>query len=261
VPPRCFGAMLHTLTGSEAHNDAVRRYGLARGVRVSDYGLFRLTQGRAGARRLGGQHEEDVFRAIGLPWIPPELREDTGEVEAAARDALPRLVKPADLLLAFSHRFSAWTSPCATTARPPPRRPPSSAPSWSSSPHPQGRDGRWRLLRALEHMRVDVLCAWQPDAKDAEDPVTDRLLDTLARHGIALEVTAAGDAPDERLIHRARQRGVRFALNGENLEELRYALDQARRGWLEKADVLNTRNGGELRAWLGRERAPPVVEP
>jgi DNA polymerase (family X) len=106
---------------------------------------------------------------------------------------------------------------------------------------------------------VDVLSGWPPDATAAEAPETDRLLDTLARRGIALEITAAGDAPDERLIHRAQQRGVRFVLIGEGFEELRYALDQARRGWLEKEDVLNTRNGRELRTWLGR--AAPLVEP
>ncbi len=86
-----FGAALHYFTGSKAHNIAVRRMGQQRGLKINEYGVFR------GARRVAGSTEESVFRAVGLPWIPPELREDRGEIEAAQAGALPRLVRREDL--------------------------------------------------------------------------------------------------------------------------------------------------------------------
>ena len=86
-----FGAGLHYFTGSKAHNIAVRGLGRRHGLRISEYGVFR------GGRRVGGRREEDVFDAVGLPWIPPELREDRGEIEAAREGRLPRLVELADV--------------------------------------------------------------------------------------------------------------------------------------------------------------------
>ncbi len=87
VPPESYGAALHYLTGSKAHNIAVRTLGLRRGLKINEYGVFR------GRRRVAGRTEEEVFRAVGLPWIPPELREDRGEIEAARSGSLPRLVE------------------------------------------------------------------------------------------------------------------------------------------------------------------------
>ncbi len=91
VPPASFGAALHYFTGSKAHNIAVRRLAQARGLKLNEYGVFK------GARQVAGATEESVFAAVGLPWIPPELREDRGELEAAARGELPRLVTLEDL--------------------------------------------------------------------------------------------------------------------------------------------------------------------
>ncbi len=93
LPPESFGAALHYFTGSKAHNIAVRTRAVHRGVKLSEYGVF----DREG-RRLGGEREEDVFAAVGLPWIPPELREGAGEIEAAEAGKLPRLVGEADVL-------------------------------------------------------------------------------------------------------------------------------------------------------------------
>jgi DNA polymerase (family X) len=97
VPRRCFGATLQQLTGSPAHATALRQFGLEHGIRLSDYGVFRLDQHRAGARRIGGHTEEDVFAALGMQWIPPELREGCGELEAALRHTLPSLIARSDL--------------------------------------------------------------------------------------------------------------------------------------------------------------------
>ena len=86
-----FGAALHYFTGSKAHSVRLRRLAQRRGLKVNEYGVFR------GARRIAGKTEESVYASLGLPWIAPELREDSGEFEAARRGALPRLVTREDL--------------------------------------------------------------------------------------------------------------------------------------------------------------------
>lgn len=86
-----FGSALHYFTGSRDHNIQLRRRAQERGLKLSEYGLFR------GNRRIAGATEEGVFAALGLPFIPPELREDRGEIEAAERGALPDLLELADL--------------------------------------------------------------------------------------------------------------------------------------------------------------------
>jgi len=91
LPAESYGAALHYFTGSKAHNIAVRGMGRARGLKISEYGVFR------GARRTGGRTEAEVFAAVGLPFIPPELREDRGEIDAARRGQLPSLVTLADI--------------------------------------------------------------------------------------------------------------------------------------------------------------------
>jgi DNA polymerase (family X) len=91
VEPATWGAALHYFTGSKAHNIAVRLLGVRRGLKISEYGIFR------GKRRIGGRTEEEVFRAVGLPWMPPELREDRGEIDAAREGCLPHLVGLPDL--------------------------------------------------------------------------------------------------------------------------------------------------------------------
>ena len=86
VDPACFGAALHYFTGSKAHNIAVRAIGRERGLKINEYGVYR------GRRRISGAAEEDVFAAVGLPYIEPELRENRGEIEAANSGRLPNLI-------------------------------------------------------------------------------------------------------------------------------------------------------------------------
>jgi DNA polymerase (family 10) len=93
VEPDCFGAALQYFTGSKQHNIRVRELAQRRELKVSEYGVF---DGRSG-KRVAGATEEDVYRAVGLPLIPPELREDAGEIEAALADRLPTLVALADI--------------------------------------------------------------------------------------------------------------------------------------------------------------------
>jgi DNA polymerase (family 10) len=91
LEPESFGAALHYFTGSRDHNIHVRRRAQELGYKLSEYGLFRND------KRIAGATEEELFAAIGLSWIPPELREDRGEIEAAERGALPKLIECKDL--------------------------------------------------------------------------------------------------------------------------------------------------------------------
>lgn len=86
VAQQSYGAALHYFTGSKAHNIAIRRSAQQLGLKVNEYGVFR------GAQRTAGDSEKSVYRAVGLPWIPPELREDRGEIEAARAGRLPKLI-------------------------------------------------------------------------------------------------------------------------------------------------------------------------
>src|SRR5437763_8064 len=99
VPPDCYGAALVYFTGSKEHNVKLRRRAVERGLRISEYGAFRVHEPHAEAEGaaeddcIAGREEADVYAAVGLAWIPPELREDRGEIEAAAAGRLPHLIR------------------------------------------------------------------------------------------------------------------------------------------------------------------------
>jgi DNA polymerase (family 10) len=86
-----FGAALQYFTGSKDHNIALRRIAQDRGWKLSEYGLFQ------GDMQIAGRTEEEVYQKLGLQWIPPELRENTGEIKAAANNELPELIGYGDL--------------------------------------------------------------------------------------------------------------------------------------------------------------------
>ena len=87
------GAALQYFTGSKAHNIALRDRAIGQGFKLNEYGLFRVE----GDQKVAGESEEGVYEALGLQWVPPELREDRGEIGAASAGTLPRLVDRADL--------------------------------------------------------------------------------------------------------------------------------------------------------------------
>lgn len=89
VPPEVWGAALQYFTGSKAHNIRVRERAVREGLKLSEYGLFEARSGRLIVART----EEEVYERLGLPWIPPPLREDRGEIEAALRGELPVLIE------------------------------------------------------------------------------------------------------------------------------------------------------------------------
>ncbi len=93
VEPETFGAALVYFTGSKQHNIRIREMAVKKKLKISEYGVFSDASGE----RVAGKTEDEVYAAIGLPWIPPELREDTGEIEAALEGKLPRLVEASDI--------------------------------------------------------------------------------------------------------------------------------------------------------------------
>jgi len=93
LPKESFGAAMQYFTGSKEHNVAIRIRAVRMGLKLSEYGLFRV----GNEARVAGETEEEVYRALGLEWIPPEIRENQGEIELAEVDGLPRLIEQADL--------------------------------------------------------------------------------------------------------------------------------------------------------------------
>jgi DNA polymerase (family 10) len=93
LPEGSYGAALQYFTGSKMHNVTTRQRALKRGYTLSEYALARVEDGSF----IAGATEEDIYAALGLDWIPPELRENSGEIEAAAEHRLPRLIEQSDI--------------------------------------------------------------------------------------------------------------------------------------------------------------------
>jgi DNA polymerase (family 10) len=330
LPPESFGAALHYFTGSKSHNIALRTRAVKRGLKISEYGVF-----DRGGRRLGGATEEEVFRAVGLPFIPPELREATGEIEAAEAGRLPRLIEESDVLgdLHVHSRASSdgrsELDELAAAARALGRK--YLAITDHSRSRPLGLDaarlaehaaairaldarleGRPHLLAGIEvdilptgaldlpedalagldcvvaaiHSRlsdpasrnterivralrsgvVHVLghpTGRQIGTRDAYALELERVLEVARGEGVALEVNAMPERLDLTDVgcRAAKAAGVPVVISTDahdatHLQNLRYGVWVARRGWLEAKDVLDTLPLAELRRRL--RRGPPA---
>ncbi|VUT28310.1 MAG: hypothetical protein SYNGOMJ08_00880 [Candidatus Syntrophoarchaeum sp. GoM_oil] len=102
VEPDSFGSALQYFTGSQFHNIKLRDLALKKGLKLNEYGVFE------GDRTIAGKREKDVYSSLGLSFIPPELREDQGEIEAATEDALPDLIEIQDIK-GDLHIHSTWS--------------------------------------------------------------------------------------------------------------------------------------------------------
>jgi len=331
VRPHEYGAALQYFTGSKAHNIKLRSIGESLGLKVNEYGVWK------GNKRIAGETEESVYATVGLPYIEPELREDTGELEAARRGELPKLIELKDL----KGDLHAHTS--ATDGRNSLREMANAAKAFgleymAITDHSRGLTiahglDPQRLLKQiaeiddlnrelegitlLKGIEVDILEDGTLDLPDSvlqkldlvvgavhskfdlprvrqterilkamENPFfsilahpTGRLLeerepyevDMLAvvrkakRLGVALELNALPERLDLTDVHcrMAKDEGVLVAINSDahgvdGFEVLRYGVGQARRGWLERKDVLNARPLKELKtpgAVPGRQAA------
>lgn len=104
VPPESFGAAAQYFTGSKDHNISLRERGIKLGLKINEYGVFR----EPADEKIAGETEEGVYQALGLVWIPPELRENRGEIEAAERNEIPTLVELSDIR-GDLHIHSNWS--------------------------------------------------------------------------------------------------------------------------------------------------------
>ncbi len=323
VPPESFGSALHYFTGSKAHNIAVRKLAMAKKLKLNEYGIFK------GERRIGGRTEQEVFDAVGLPFIPPELREDRGEIEAARKKILPSLVELRDI------RGDLHCHTTATDGRDSLEAMARAAKELgyeyiSANDHSKkvaiahGLDARRlmqqvraidrlnakldgivvlksaevdilddgsldlpdgvlkeldftvcaihyglarsrekqteRILRAMDNPRFTVLAHPTGRLINAREPYDidlERILDAARERGRILELNAHPDRLDldDRACRMARERGVRVAISTDahraaDLGLMRFGIGQARRGWLEPDDVVNTRRLEDLRRLL-----------
>src|SRR3989304_337729 len=104
VDPKAFGAAWVYFTGSKTHNIHLRDMAKKKGLKISEYGVFAERTGK----RIAGREEKEIYEALGLPYIAPELREDTGEIEAALKGQLPDLIT-ADDIRGDLHVHSTWS--------------------------------------------------------------------------------------------------------------------------------------------------------
>ncbi|MDD3620045.1 MAG: DNA polymerase/3'-5' exonuclease PolX [Desulfobulbaceae bacterium] len=320
VGAESYGAALLYFTGSKAHNIAVRRIAVKNDLKINEYGVFK------GKKRVAGRTEEGVYKQVGLPFIPPELREDRGEIEAAAQDRLPNLLTLGDIrgdLHAHTTRTDghAGLEEMALAAR---ERGYEYLGITEHSRHVTVAGGldadelrahirdidrlneQLEGIILLKGIEVDILedgsldlpgdvlreldytvCSVHSRFNLARDRQTARIIRAMdnpcfhilghpsgrlinerppydidmeqviraaAAKGCFMELNAHPDRLDLNDIHLklARELGVKVAISTdahstEGLNSMRFGIWQARRGWLEPGDVLNTRSWPELK--------------
>lgn len=323
VPEECYGAALHYFTGAKAHNIAIRARGVHAGLKINEYGVFR------GEERVGGATENEVYAAVQLPYIQPELREDRGEIEAAEKGQLPHLVTLADIrgdlqshstatdgqagiaemakaARKLGYEYLAITDHSQRMAMVHGLNATRLAQQIREIDRLNEKLSGFRILKSIE---VDIL---ENGGLDLADDILKELdvvvgavhsLFTLSREKQTERIVRAMDNPFfhifahpsgrligeregyavdlERLLHAARERGCFLELNAHpmrldlndaycrmakdlgvkvvistdshnplSLDFMRLGVGQARRGWLEKEDVLNTRPWDAVRKLL-----------
>jgi DNA polymerase (family 10) len=325
VEPKSFGAALHYFTGSKAHNIAIRLMGVKRGIKVNEYGVFK------GKRMIAGRTEAEIYKLFGMPFIPPELREDRGEIQAALKGALPRLVRLEDIR-GDLHSHTKATDGRYTAGEMAEAAKKLGYEYLAISDHSKrvtmahGLDakglakankeidrlnGRLKGITLLKSIELDILADGTLDLPDAilaecdlvvasvhyytnlpKAKQTERVLRALDnRHvnifshptgrlinerppyeidlekvmkaaverGCFLELNAHPDRLDLDDVHcqMAKKMGLKLAVSTDahSLDDLglmRFGIGQARRGWLEPGDIVNTRSLPELRKLLKR---------
>ncbi|MGW2702161.1 DNA polymerase/3'-5' exonuclease PolX [Streptomyces sp. NPDC001340] len=324
LPADSWGAGLQYFTGSKAHNIRTRTIAVHQGLKLSEYGLFDAESDES----LASRTEEEVYDRLGLPWIPPTLREDRGEIEAALHGELPEVLSERDIRgdLHTHTDLTDGLAPLETMLEAAAARGYAYYAVTDHAPNLymqrmtdekilaqrkqlrelDGTLGRMRLLHGTElNIGPDGDVDWPDDflagfdlcvaslhshfdldrgamtrrlLRACENPYVnvighpttrligkrpgvdadwDEVFAACARHGTALEVNAQPDRLDLRDedILRAREHGVKFAVNTDahsvlHLDQLRYGVATAQRGWLTKDDVINTWPLTRLRKFL-----------
>jgi DNA polymerase (family X) len=323
VPEASYGAALQYFTGSKAHNIAIRSLAVKKGLKINEYGVFR------GETAIAGATEEEVYRQVGLPYLVPELRENRGEIEAALKKTLPRLVTLKDLRgdLHCHSKASDGNATIEGMARAARERGYEYVAICDHSPRvtiahglsPQRfmqqmeeidrlnarlkgitvlkgaevdilEDGSLdlpgdvlrqldltvcavhyhfrlskakqteRIIRAMDHPAFNILAHPTGRMLNEREPYEvdmERLMSAAKERGRILEVNAQPARLDLTDVHckLAKDMGVRVAISTDahrtaDLALIRFGIDQARRGWLEAGDVLNTKSWKELKKIL-----------
>jgi len=338
IPARSFGAALQYFSGSKEHNVAVRTRAVRHGLRVNEWGVFKVPRdsdaaalGEEEGERLAGDTEEGVYEALGMPWIPPVLRENRGEIESALRGALPELVSLEDIrgdlqmhstwsdgkvsveamALAcrdLGYEYLAVTDHSQAMAMVQGLTPERARAQWEEIEEIRQRvadidillsaevdilkDGSLdmpdeilegldvvvvsvhsfmdqdkktmteRVLKALANRTVDILAhptGRRINRREPFDIDVESVLEAAAELDVAVELNANPNRLDlnDVHVHRAKELGVPVVISTDahaprGLHDMRFGVDQARRGWLESSDVLNTRSAQDLRTWLCR---------
>ncbi len=325
VPEASYGAALYYFTGSKAHNIAVRTLGVKKGLKINEYGVFK------GTKRIAGRREEEVFDAVNLPFIEPELRENWGEIEAAQRRQLPKLITIKDIRGDFHTHTKATDGhnsleEMAEAARVRGYEYLAITDHSKRVTMAHGFDAKRLTQRIkeidrlntklkgfllLKSVEVDILKDGSLDLPDeilkeldltvcsvhyhfnlSRKDQTERIIRAMDNPYFHILAHPTGrlinernpyDVDMERLMEAARQRGCFLELNGHpdrldlsdvhtkmakdmgikvvistdahrttDLDYMRFGIGQARRGWLEREDVLNTRSWDELKRLLKR---------
>ena len=129
IPAQAWGAAMQYFTGSQAHNVATREIAVRKKLKLSEYGLFEVESGNL----LVSATEEEVYERLGLDWVPPPMREDNGEVQAAQRHQLPKLIQLTDIK-GDLHSHTNLTDGVGTAGRDGRRPPAPAVTSTSRSP-------------------------------------------------------------------------------------------------------------------------------
>ena len=324
-----YGAAMLYFTGSKEHNVTLRGRANKMGFTLNEYALATLK----GERRVAGKSEEEIYAKLKLDFIPPELRENTGEIDAAAEHRLPKLITLADMrgdlqmhttasdgknsieemaeaARKLGHQYIALTdhSKAVTVANGLDEKRMLEQIKKIRAANARGlgirilagievdilKDGKLdmdyevlaeldvvvasvhsymnmeraamteRLLAAIENPYTQIIAHPTGRLLLRRDPFEydmERILDAARKHGVAMECNSYPDRLDLKDSHlrMAKERGVKIVIstdshNTSNLNFLRYGVQMARRGWLEKRDVLNTLPVEEL---LGALRQKP----
>jgi DNA polymerase (family X) len=338
IPARSFGAALVYFTGSKEHNVALRTDAVRRGLRVNEWGVFRVPEGtdpdelgKEGGERIAGDSEDSVYAALDLAWVPPMLRENRGELEAARHDELPELVTLDDIrgdlqmhstwsdgtvsvedmaraCRDLGYEYIAVTDHSQAMAMVQGLTPERARDQWAEIDEVRERldgieilrsvevdilkDGSLdmpdeileeldvvvisvhsfmdlpkkamteRVLKAMAHPSVDILAHPTGRRINRREPFemdVESVLEAAAELGVAVELNASPNRLDlnDVHVHRAKDLGVPIVISTDahsprGLLDMRFGVDQARRGWLQAGDVLNTRSLKDFRAWLDR---------
>ena len=325
VEQASFGAALQYFTGSKDHNIAIRRLGQQRGLKINEYGVFRFE------KRVAGRTEESVYQALDLPLIPPELRENRGEIEAARDRCLPDLIEFKDLKgdLHMHTRMSDGRNSLKEMALAAQQRGFKYIAVTEHSDRLKVAGGldAPRLMQQIDEVdrlndtlkgvtilkgiEVEILADGSLDLEDRVlarldlvigtvhsnfglplEKQTERILRAMDHRYFSMLAHPTGRLLNERepyqvdiprIIHKASDRGCFLELNSNprrldlydiycqmakeqgvavsinsdahsinDFNYLAFGVAQARRGWLEKDDVLNTRSLTQLRKLLKR---------